>query len=64
MLQGEEDTPTALLMEAVAREMPLRGMLMSGDGSITRDMLDALLVMINGRTLKGLFALIGAIRRR
>ncbi len=64
LIQGQEDTPTALLMEAMAREMPLRGMLMASDGSITREMLDALLVMINGRTLKGLGALIGAIRRR
>jgi hypothetical protein len=39
-------------------------MLMAADGSITREMLDALLVMINGRTLKGLGALIGAIRGR
>ena len=64
LIQGQEDTPTALLMEAVSREMPLRGMLMSGNGSITREMLDALLVMINGRTLKGLSDLIGAIRRK
>ena len=64
LIQGQEDTPTALLMEAMAREMPLRGMLMSGNGSITREMLDALVVMINGRTLKGLSALVGAIRRR
>jgi beta-glucosidase len=64
LIQGQEGTPTALLMEAMAREMPLRGMLMAADGSITREMLDALLVMINGRNLKGLSALIGAIRRR
>jgi hypothetical protein len=51
-------------MKAVAREMPLRGMLMSGNGSITREMLDALLVVINGQPLQGLFALVGAIRRR
>jgi beta-glucosidase len=64
MIEGQEDTPIALLMAAMAREMPLRGMLMVGDGSITREMLDALLVVINGRPLKGLSALIGAIRRR
>ncbi|NIV37585.1 MAG: hypothetical protein GWN58_51655, partial [Anaerolineae bacterium] len=40
LIQGQEDTPTALLMEAMAREMPLRGMLMASDGSITREMLD------------------------
>jgi beta-glucosidase len=64
LIQGQEGTPTALLMKAVAREMPLRGMLMSGNASITREMLEALLVMINGRALKGLSALIGALRRR
>jgi beta-glucosidase len=64
LLQGREGTPTALLMQAMAREMPLRVMLMSGDGSITREMLEALLVILNGQTLKGLFALFRAIRRR
>ena len=64
LLQGQEGTPTALLMEAMAREMPLRVMLMSGDGSLTREMLEALLVMINGRPFRGLLALLGALRRR
>jgi beta-glucosidase len=64
LLEGAEGTPTALLMDAMAREMPLRGMLMAGNGSITREMLEALLLLINGRSLKGLSALIRAIRRR
>ena len=64
LLKGLEGTPTALLMEAMAREMPLRVMLMSGDGSLSREMLDALLVMINGLPFRGLLALLGALRLR
>jgi len=64
MVEGQEDTPTALLMEAMAREVPLRTMLMSGDGSLTREMLEALLVMINGKFFKGLSALVKAARAK
>ena len=52
MIEGQEDTPTALLMESMAREMPMRGMLMVADGSITRPMLEALLLLINGKLLQ------------
>jgi len=64
MIEGQEDTPTALLMESMAREMPLRGMLMVGDGSVTREMLDALLLLLNGDFFKGAWALIKAIRSK
>jgi len=64
MIEGQEDTPTALLMEAMTRELPLRSVLMLNDGSLTREMLDALLVMINGKLFKGLFSLIKAIVQR
>jgi beta-glucosidase len=64
MIQSQEDTPLALLLEAVMHEMPLRGMLMTGDGPLTREMLDALLIMTNGKFLKGAGALIRAIRNK
>jgi len=62
MIEGQEDTPTALLMEAMADEAPLRTMLMTGDGSITREILDGMLIMINGNFFKGFAALIKAGR--
>ncbi|MGB3700893.1 MAG: glycoside hydrolase family 3 C-terminal domain-containing protein [Anaerolineales bacterium] len=61
MIVGQEDTPTAFLMEAMVREMPLRSMLMMGDSPLNREMLDALLIMINGNTFKGLSAFIKAV---
>jgi beta-glucosidase len=64
MIDGQEGTPTALLMEAMTDEMPLRGMLMMGGGPFTREMLDALLVMINGQFFRGAGALIRAIRSK
>ncbi|MCP4600167.1 MAG: glycosyl hydrolase, partial [Proteobacteria bacterium] len=62
MLKGDLDSPTAQLMQVVAREAPLRIMLMSGEGSVSREMLYALLIMINGKFFKGLAALVKAIR--
>jgi beta-glucosidase len=62
MIEGLEDTPTALMMEAMAREAPLRTMMMAGDRTITREMLDALLLMINGKIFKGIFAMVKAVR--
>jgi len=64
MVEGEEDTPTALLMEAMVTELPLRGILMLGDGAINRGMLESLLVMINGRFFKGIAGLIKAARAK
>ena len=62
MLKDDLDSPTAQLMQVVAREAPLRIMLMSGEGSISRGMLDALLIMINGKFFKGLAAFLKAAR--
>jgi beta-glucosidase len=64
MIAGREDTPMALLMEAMIREMPLRGMLMSEDSPFTREMLEALLTMINGQFFKGAGAFIRARRKK
>jgi beta-glucosidase len=64
IIEGEEGTPTALLLEAMAREMPLRSMLMAGNGSLTREMLEALLTMINGKFFKGSGEMIRAIRNK
>ena len=64
MIAGQEGTPTAYLMQAMAREMPLRSMLMMGDGPLSRGMLDSLLVIINGDFFKGLFSFVRAALRK
>ena len=64
MIQGQEGTPTALLMEAMAKEVPLRSILMSSDGSLTREMLDGIVIMINGQFFKGAAELIKAARAK
>jgi len=64
IIAGQEETPTALLMEVMIDEAPLRTLLMAGDGSITRSMLNAMLIMINGHFFKGAAALIKAARRK
>jgi beta-glucosidase len=55
MIEGQEDSPIAILMDAMMREMPLRAMLMM-DVGIGRVKLEALVMMINGKFLKGLGA--------
>ncbi len=62
LIQGQEDTPTALLMEAMAREAPLRAMLMTSSGSVTRETLEALLLLLNGKLFAGSRALLKAFR--
>jgi beta-glucosidase len=64
MLEGHEGSPMALLMEAMSKEMPLRGMLMSREGPFTRETLEALLHVINGKFFRGAGALIRAIVSR
>ena len=64
MIAGQEDTPTAVLMESMASEAPLRTMLMMGNGTVTRDMLDALVAMLNGKTVRGAGALLQAMRNK
>ncbi|MCK4898480.1 MAG: glycoside hydrolase family 3 C-terminal domain-containing protein [Anaerolineales bacterium] len=61
-IKDDEESPTAQLFKAMAREAPLRTMLMMG--GITREMLNALLIMINGKFFKGLYALVKAIRAK
>jgi beta-glucosidase len=55
---GGADTPMGAVMHAVIKDMPLRNMMMFG-GPFNRARLEALLVMINGRVLKGVLALVG-----
>ena len=64
MIQGQEDTPIALLMEAMTREIPLRSMLMMGEGPLNREMLEGLLAMINGKLFNGLGSLLKGIRNK
>lgn len=64
MIAGQEGTPTAVLMEAMAREAPLRLLMMMGGGTVTRAMLDALLMILNGKVIRGAWALFRAIRNK
>lgn len=55
MAGGKAETPTGVMMQTIANEMPLRSLLMSG-GMFNRTKLEALLLMINGAFFKGLRA--------
>jgi len=64
MIEGQEDTPMGLLMNAMMKEMPLRSMLMFGEGPLNREMLEGLLTMINGKFFSGVGTLIKGIRNK
>jgi beta-glucosidase len=59
-IEGDKDSPTALLMYQIAKEAPLRFIMTMGDGVLTRGMLEGLLMMLNGKRLQGAIALIKA----
>ncbi|HOU13480.1 MAG TPA: glycoside hydrolase family 3 C-terminal domain-containing protein [Anaerolineae bacterium] len=63
MVVGKEDTPMALLLDAMSHEMPLRSMLM-GETPFNREMLEALLLMMNGQFFKGLSAFARALVKK
>ena len=46
------------MVENMLKEMPLRSMLMMSNGALKRNTLEALLQMINGKSLGGFFALV------
>jgi beta-glucosidase len=50
---GNDDEPISIMMKRVAEELPLRGMMM-GSEKLTYGMLDGVLMMINGRALRGM----------
>jgi hypothetical protein len=50
---GNDDEPISIMMKRIGEELPLRGMIMSS-GKLTYGMLDGVLMMINGRALRGM----------
>jgi beta-glucosidase len=64
MIEGQEGTPTAYLMQAMVQEMPLRSIMMMGDGPFNREVLNSLLDMVNGHFFRGLFSFIGTAIRK
>jgi beta-glucosidase len=64
MLQGQEDSVTSLIWRAGLQTAPMRAILLLDNAFFNRESLEALLVMINGHFVKGLRALIKAIRTK
>jgi beta-glucosidase len=61
MMEADPDNPNGLMMMATAQEAPLRVTLMMGAG-FTQEMVDGLLIMINGKIFTGLAVLVKAIK--
>ncbi len=64
MVKDEPDSVTALMMRTMIKGIPLRAILMMGGDNLNREMLEGLLVMLNGRFVRGLLALVQGIRKR
>jgi beta-glucosidase len=60
MIENDPDSPNAQMMRSVVTNMPLRGIGMMSGGLVTRDVLEGVLTMVNGRFLKGLIAVLRA----
>ncbi|MFZ9857971.1 MAG: glycoside hydrolase family 3 C-terminal domain-containing protein [Roseiflexaceae bacterium] len=52
-----DESPTSIMFRTIADEMPLRTLLMFSGGNMSLARLEALLLMINGKWLRGLMAL-------
>ena len=64
MVKDDPDSATALMMRSMVNGIPLRAILMMGGDNLNREMLDGLLVMLNGNSTKGLIALLKAVRNK
>ena len=60
----DPESPTAIMFDAMAKEMPMRSLLMLGGGVYTLPMLMAIMLIINGYYWKGLRALIAARKQK
>jgi len=60
LVEGFEDSPNALMMKQMVMEGPLRLLLMSAGSHINRGMMVGLLMMINGKLLRGFTHLLKA----
>jgi len=58
MIDADLHGPTRLMIEQMALESPLRVLMMFSGGSLNRNMLDGLLMLANGKILKGFRKLI------
>lgn len=63
MSDHDPESPTAIMFESMSKEMPMRSLLMMGNGVLSVPLLDAIMLMINGYYWKGLRALIAARKR-
>ena len=57
-LAQDPDSPNALMVEAMMKDVPLRTLVMFGGDAFTPKMAEGLLLMINGKYLRGLLRLL------
>jgi beta-glucosidase len=50
---GNDDEPISIMMKRMGEELPLRGMMIMNSEKLTYGMLDGVLMLINGRALRG-----------
>lgn len=63
VVQDDRHSPHALMVRSVVKEMPLRSLALMAGRSLEPELLDGILIMVNGRFLKGLVIALRAIRR-
>lgn len=58
LIGGDPDSPNTKMMQAMVAEAPLRSLLMFGGDAMNRGVVNGILLMINGKFLKGLSLLL------
>ena len=64
MVEGQEDTPTAMLFEGMGRELPLRSLITFSNGTLNPEAIAGLLQMMNGQFFRGIVATIKGLRKK
>ncbi|MDX9864773.1 MAG: glycoside hydrolase family 3 C-terminal domain-containing protein [Anaerolineaceae bacterium] len=63
MIVGQEDTSTALMMQSMIKDMPLRNLLMMSGGRLNANVLEGMLLLMNAKFLKGMLVLFRSRKR-
>ena len=60
LVKDDPNNPNAVMMRESVRGLPLRALVMLGQGRVNRGMIEGLLLMVNGRFIRGLITILRA----
>lgn len=63
LIGEDEGSPNAQMIQSMLKDAPLRVLLMLGNGAVTRDTLEGVVQVLNGRYIQGIGAIIKSLRK-